>query len=142
MQKCETIFMQTCEAIFIIWHCYFADDSSERIVSKIAMRPSGGVRGVVAVFKTNKLSSQRRLQKNGHGNRLQFCMKSCFAYTKPLFPRVPPSFQKSRNWFQRLDFWVPFCYENADFGGIRRRQGGVTQLSRSCHAAVTQLSPK
>ena len=51
--------------------------------------------------------------------------KRCFAYTKPLFPQVPPSVRKSRNWTQRLDFWARFCDENADVGGIGRRQGGV-----------------
>ena len=46
---------------------------------------------------------------------------------------------KITKWVSKAGLLGFFCYEKADVGGIRRRQGGVTQLSRSCHAAVTKI---
>ena len=50
---------------------------------------AGGCRGVVVgvvgaqkTFKAKKLSPQKRLQKNGYGNRNQFCVEASLQHSK------------------------------------------------------------
>ena len=135
---------------------------------------TGVVRGGVRRDLVHKKSSKPRdyhprsvYKKTGTETRTNFAwklpsniQKRCFAYTKPLFSQVPPSLRKSRNWRQRLDFWVPFVMKMQMLGGLggvkmaarwrhsggtvaaQWRHSGGTVASRWRHQSITKISPE
>ena len=70
---------------------------------------SGGSRGGTRaqnIFKAKKFSCQKRLQKNGYGNRSQFCMEASFRHAKMMFRLHETTVSTSTSKLSKITKWV------------------------------------
>ena len=109
------------------------------------------------MHKAKKLSSQKRLQKNGYGNRNQFCVEASLQHSKnDVSPTRNHCFHKCHQAFENHEigpkgwtFGHPFVMKMQMLGGLggvkvaaRWRHSGGTVAAQWRHGGVKVAPPK